>query len=624
MPPKSTIQPDKLRITVNDASVVGNEARYRVAIMDPLRPRVAIHTVDRTYNQLKPIMKKFQEVDPMLCLPEVPKKMFGALEPAFIEDQRSGIERYLNAVADSKLLCYDVDFLAYVGYDSAAKERLMRTQLLLELNHSRTLHACFTALLFQPRADEGSVTAARCWLRNRDDYTFVQGLPAPTHPKWPCRKAAILVEDTARVQYILTIQPIKETSILFEASLEKVKRVRQMMQRLNSTIFSPLVDMDVVEGNKLISVRRIHNAGSLTDFLHDAPSPIDSNKFAYVSKGLPLSRLHQAANETLKIIRACHEHGFSVPNLLMGNLLVNISNDRITLSLGGWEDVLAGNSWLPLQAVEFSEEGPNKTHLDVLLFGAILYQLSTGTVLAPDALEALLMCQGEPFDEGQDEVAITPQHHILTQSMLVNCPAEVASLLHYIFHPTIPADIRILVHHSFLRVRNTIVEADGALYAAPAGEGALAIKKKDLELIKEEISLWEQEWENKASRRDARDKEDCDFALKNSKGTAGIIEKKKQSRKSMMVSTPAIPEPGPPAPSPTPTTVHVSTGASAPNMPSFAPQNHLAPPPPVVMSNLSPNGVPLPPPPPPCKTPPPPVSKAPPPPPPPPPPRPAS
>ena len=610
------IQPSTLLITVNPAKSRGDEARYLIGIMDPLRPRTAIFSVTRTLAELKPVMKKIAEIDPEYELPEVPIKMFGALEPDFIDVQRAAIEAYLNAVAHSKLLCFDTDYLAFVGYSEAASERLQRSHLLLQLSHSMTLSSCFASLVNQSmrEPDDAAIATARCWLRGRADFVFVRTLPSLTHPKWPCRKTTLLVEDAARRQYLMTVQPLSAVSILAgSAGPEKLKRVRQMMQRAEPAVFAPLLELDLIE-EKLLAVRPLHPAGSLLDLIYDASSPIEATKFATDRSGgggLSAARLHQAARETFRILRACHAYGFSVPNLLIGNLLVRFTpSGELQLALGGLEDVLAGNSWLPLQSVapDAEQDMPRRTHVDVLLFGAILYQAASGVVLTPEALQRMIGCQGEVFADDEDltgdGISIAPQHHVLGQRALQGLAPEVANLLHYVFHPTVPADERVLQYHAFLRIASTIVEtAEGGLYAEP-DEGALSIKKRDLELIHEQTARWDEERDHK-SRRKERHERECaavtgrsgdglESASSNGPSVAVLMErrqhkKEREARKRAEAERAAAPAPVVVAAPPPPPTVAVSMAPQPPQMPNFATAGALLqPPPPVVLSAPAP------------------------------------
>ena len=654
------VEPHTLLIAVNDPRIHGSDVLYKVAIMDPARPRTAIHTVDRSFSQLKPIIAKMRLIAPDAGLPEVTKsKMFGTQQPQYMEDRRASMEMFLNAVTDNRLLCYDSEFLEFVGFSEAAKERMARSALLLQLTATPTL-SVFVQLLQQrgsmidgEELIQSTAAAARSWLRGRQDFNFIRVLGNITHPRWVNKKINVLVEDGSRRQHVLTIQTVvSERGFLrplaFNGAagdyspVDRLKRVKHMISHLSKhgSIFALPTVIEVME-DWVVSVRPFYPAGSLYDLLHDVRDPLSkgSLKYAQPGGGLPADTLQQVAQGVLQIIRACHEYNIPLPTLTMGNVMVEVdrSTRRVSVLLAGIEDLVSGNSWLPCvppldgidsikalleadQATPTESDVPPKTNLDLLLFGAILYQCATGTVLDPEMLTDLLSVQGDPYvpPVALPSTAVSNVKHLFGGSQNSRLPVpksilpEVLNLLHYLFHPTIPADIRILVHHSFLRMPST---DDGA----PSGDGALPLRAKDVEIMEAIAEQWVGLWEKHRAKKEKLEQQKVEIKLGLGTESLSVGEgmKRKQSKKAISKKRDeelaAQRRPVTPPPPPPPATVVPSSAPKAPNMPTMSPQNSQAPPPPLSMEKTAPLPPSTTPPPPKRPPPPPPPPKAPPP-----------
>eukprot|EP00758_Cryptobia_borreli_P001012 Tbor_TRINITY_DN1864_c0_g1::TRINITY_DN1864_c0_g1_i1::g.23093::m.23093 len=564
------IEPHSLIISVSDPIMYEGEVHYKISIMDPLRPRVAIHTVSRTYLDLKPILKKLSDIDKSVNLPPVKKvkiKLFGSLKEPF-EESRASIEQNLNAICKNRLLNYDVDFLNFVGYQEAANERMARCALLTELAGTPTLHGFFSILknseTVKPEV-EAHLIAARCWLRSKDNFIFIRALDCLTHPNWYTCKVNILVEDARRKPYILTVQTIKESVSYFGSSMqtdsvslpERVKRVKELLcdnVRING-VLAPLTVLEVCEG-RMYAIRELYSMGSLYDYIYNVSDPLSSGSVKYKddTKRLPFPLLQKLCQSVFHIVKSCHAFDIPTTNLTMGNLLVVV--DPVTGNprclLGGLEDVLAGNGWLPFKPpssyegsmvhssttdeIQFNQvvdspDGPvvRRTNIDILLFGTIMFQCTYECALAAEGLESLLQVQGDPFiskaTELPDNIVIAQTSHVLsniqelkgnTPSLIDNgvsptglksvnylreAPSEVFNLLHYIFHPIIPVDERVLAHHSFLWV-DAPAPTDNTNYRSPSMEIALQLKKRELNIFFEMTRLWEKECDHNRLRRE--------------------------------------------------------------------------------------------------------------------------
>lgn len=653
------VEPHSLLISVNDPRVCGSDVLYRVAIMDPARPRTAIHAVDRTFSQLKPIIAKMRLIAPDAGLPEVTKsKMFGTQQPEYMEARRESMELFLNAVCDNRMLCYETEFLEFVGFSEAAQERMARSALLLQMTSTPTLKAFIDALTERGQIADGeaelqaATSAARSWLRGRQDFSFIRVLGKVTHPSWVHKKMCVLVEDGSRRSHLLTIQPVvgergflKPSSVGGkggeDSSVDRLKKVRQMISHFekHGSVFVLPTVVDIVE-HWMIAVCRVFPAGSLYDLVYDVRDPLSKGalKYAQPTKGLPAETMQQVAQGVLQLLRACHEHNIPTPTLTMGNILMEVdrATRKVNVALAGIEDILSGNTWLPfvppldgtdrIQECLQSEKSPledagPRTNVDLLLFGSILYQCATGTMLNPRQLSALLSVQGDPFvppvalpasavssvkhvfAPGADDTSLPQPHDVLP---------EILSLLHYLFHPTIAADIRILVHHSFLRMPSN---EDGT----PSGDGALSIRSKDIPIWESIGDQWVEMWGKQRAKKERIEQQWVDIKLgvpselSVGEGMKRRRQEKATIRKKQQAESVFAPPPPPAPPPPAPVVTTPSTAPKAPDMPSMTPQSAPPPPPALSMEKSAPVPPAATPPPPKSPPPPPPAAKGPPP-----------
>ncbi|CUG92416.1 Hypothetical protein, putative [Bodo saltans] len=415
------------------------------------------------------------------------------------------------------------------------------------------------------------------WLRGTN-YVFQRLLPQLCHRRTAKHKTRILVDESkSGLQYILYIQDISSMAISggLESGSEVLKRTRNTLSRLNVGHFCPYLAFDVAAG-KSFSLTKITRQGSLLDALYGVNDPLASGDIKYPGavqpKPMPLKRIQFLGAKILKIIESCHQYNIAVPNLSLGNLLITESGSIV---LGDVDDIVLGRTRLPAlppyeQDDEDAEEnGPQtRTPIDILLFGIILLQLATGRVLDASHLGRYLTCQGDPLDKDDKEAdeAVRMQRPHVAANLPSSVPDEIKGLLFYIFHPLIPADIRVLLNHSFFQTA-TSQEVEKAKW-----------KKSDVETFHVAQQWWQSELQR---REEARVRREEDKAFIREVKRRGIQRNGGQSASSQNVSSPsasapqaplpaAAPQPPPPPPVSAPPPSAPATPVSAPAPPPTA------------------------------------------------------
>ena len=500
------ISPANLVISVTDPEVEGEDAVYKICIMDPHRPNVPLNQVRRTYRDCKPLFKKLRGMNPDPPLPDVPKtKVFGALDDEFLETRRRTMEMFFNSVSDNRLLCDDVDFLQLVGYFElygAEKEKQTKRRQEQILKGTSVPYL----IAFVPEFSEDSnVSAARMWLRG-SPYVFQRVLPHLGLPKSYQRKTRILVEDPQRISYLLTVQKIGDNAPKgIGEKGELTKKAIQALMRLDGKLFCPYVTVDFDAGRSY-TISKVARRGSLLDEMHGNQNVLEGGHVKYpagtVLTPMDPKMIKLIGRKLLKIIVTLHQYNISVPNMSLGNILLTEQNGIV---LGDVEDLLVATTRFPmLKPYEGAgeDEVVKKTRLDVLLFGMILWQLSAGRLLDTSFISKLLCSQGDPLDrekstssDGEEdvEVMMSRPHHAMR---VKEVPLEIQNLLHYIFHPQIPADVRVLVNHSFF---NTLDK--GTAKATTVDDEPVKMKKSDVEMFAQVEDNWEADFKKREDDR---------------------------------------------------------------------------------------------------------------------------
>jgi hypothetical protein len=586
-----SFHPSEMILSVTDPSVENDDAVYKVSIMDPYRPSIALHCVHRTYRECKPVFKKLHAMNPDPPLPTVPKtKVFGTLDPATLEERRIAMEMFFNGVCSNRLLCEDMDFLRLVDYFSVSSllttgGRIVTGGPMREEERGTNIPYFLMDVLSWD--EEANVAAGRMWLRGTN-YVFQRLLPQLSHRGTAKHKTRILVDEAkSGLQYILYVQDMSSMAIAggLEPGSEVLKRTRNTLQRLNVGHFCPYIAFDVASG-KAFSLTKITRQGSLLDALYGVNDPLVSGDVKYPGavqpKPMPLKRIQFIGGKVLKIIESCHQYNIAVPNLSLGNLLITESGSIV---LGDMDEVVLGRTRLPAlppyENEDDSEEtGPQtRTPIDILLFGIVLLQLATGRVLDASHLGRYLTCQGDPLDKDdkeEDEAVRMLRPHVAA-NLPGSVPDEIKGLLFYIFHPMIPADIRVLLNHSFFQSA-TSQEVEKAKW-----------KKSDVETFHVAQQWWQGELQRREEARVRREEEKAFIREVRRRGISRNVEKPSNSTSASSPSTPA-------------------PLASLPTAPPAAPQPQRAPPPvaptppiaaPLPSAPPPPSGMPPPPPPPP-------------------------
>lgn len=501
----------------------GSDVRYKVAILDPARLEVSVHHVFRTYKECKPVFKKLESMNDDKPLPKVPKtKVFGATDPDFIEYRRCAIEGFLNAVVDNQFLSKDVDFLELVGYRDylATRKAAKHSKRNNNLESQGTgIFSILTSVTSAYIDEEALIAAARCWLRS-SEYGMVRVLPALGHPLFPARKLYMLIENGAHTQFLLSASNILRPNVpLSGENDEKFKRITHFLQNLDPSLFctTEKIALDPV-GKVVFVVRPVMRNGSLLDLLHHS-DPLEAGERKYAEGKISevnIDQLCVMCSKILRIMMACHEFNIPISHVSLGNLMLSSGHGLV---LSDMEELFFGNSRLPMCFPHRDgAEDTTKTSVDVRLFGVLLLELALGRILDPQKVAALLLCQGEPYepyitepDEGEEgEADAETRRHILPNLDIV--PDAVRNLLHFVFHPTIPADLRVLVHHSFFApVLQQKKESSGS--SSPRGAAAtgeddanpsksiMKVKKKDIEVVYEACELWGNEMRRRGEEK---------------------------------------------------------------------------------------------------------------------------
>jgi hypothetical protein len=306
-----------------------------------------------------------------------------------------------------------------------------------------------------------------------------------------------------------------------------------------------------------------------------------------VLKPMDLKAVRAVGRKLLQILVTLHQYNISVPHLSLGNILLSENNGVV---LGDMDDLLVATTRFPmLRPYEAGgEETIKATRLDVLLFGVVLWQMAAGRLLDVSFIAKLLCCQGDPLDReaaASDEQEVMGRPHLALK--VRDVPLEVQNLLHYIFHPQIPADLRVLVNHSFFNAN--------AKTSAQAEE-QVKLKKADVELFQMVQDNWDADFTRREQERQHGEELRTQAREMKKRGDApSTVERRRGTERAD--SAPSV-SPPPPAPPP-PSVVGTSSSVLSPPPPSGLPPpppSGLPPPPPSGLPPPPPSGLPPPPP----------------------------
>ena len=616
-----------LVVSVTEPTIVGEDAQYKVSLQDPDRPAVSVHRVNRTYKDLKPVIKKLASMNPDPPLPSIPKtKVFGALEDDFLQERCSAIEMWANAVCANRFLVKDIDFLEIIGYEEYQKLRGNAASNFLEKSQVNSVPAFLSFPRMSDR--EADLQAARGWLRS-SPYSFIKALPELNHPSILSHKTHLLVQDDAGIQYVLSVVPIGPTAPV-DLKGEKLKSLQRLLTTLDRQLFAPLANIATDE-HRAYCVRLLAREGSLMDALNTTPQNVlepGTKKYPCMAP-IAVRHLRKWGRKILTIMQACAQYNIPLPHLSLGNLLIS---EQYGIVLGDMECLVLGCTRFPATNTPLNDDGepcatiPDgaeqlpKTNFDILRFGLVLYQLALGKPLDANVQSQLLCCQGDPFEvklenedngEAEEDGAKPAVKKVALNTTFPDVPDPVRNILYYIFHPTIPADIRVLLHHSFFANPETDGKDSDGIVAPP-----IKFKKKDLALISEVVTNWRQELDDRAQTRKKRAEERERMRELKKRGKSGPGSHP-TSPKSTSISPSTSPPPptslmssgsgaqqaavGPPPTSiaapPAPLSTAASTAPPIPQPTATSPPPKASPPPPVAPPPKAP-----PPPPPPGKT----------------------
>lgn len=441
---------------------------------------------------------------------------------------------FFNTVCADRMLCTATEFVELIGYD----------QLISGVGDGDGLGTSTSFFLVnssKKRAvvadEEGNVEAARNWLRGNCTYQFVRVLPQLGNARWPCRKTRLVVCDGTRTNFLLTVCPVARWAVAAAAAssapspsdrereTDRLRLVQRLMAGLDPTVFAPAECFEVVRGRAFV-VRKIYKNGSVMDEMYNGPSlsssfgPLDSGGAKYRGGGRVMEEKRIAAigRKVLVIMHVCYSYGIPVASLLSpGNLLFTDAMDDIVLS--DLEDVLIGATRIPALAPPPLDdddlgEQTDKTNLattashyytsvDVLLFGALLLRLGSGSFLTGEQLASLLCCQKDHFNRqslprevellaDEERAAGHPLAKLEASSVAVKS-TSLRNVLHYIFHPTEAADLRVLLKHSFFAFSG---KATGDIDLPH-----IHMKKKEVELFATADAKWRAELAERETRR---------------------------------------------------------------------------------------------------------------------------
>ncbi|KEG14927.1 putative p21-activated kinase 3 [Trypanosoma grayi] len=562
------LRPYTLLLNVIDASPTGDDITFKVCVMDPARPTQILSVIERNYSQCALVSAKLHEAFAGQELPELlGPSFFRGLDPAYVEARRASLEVFLNTVASHRLMCTDAGFLSLVGYEQAVaceeKEGAAFT-----VGYERwTVARCLRVAGATAEQHEADVVAARMWMRGTP-FVFRAVVPSQRVGMW---KTRVFVTDNALgTELILVVQRMEKSLAVSEA---EVHAWRRTVVGLDPAVFYVPLYVDVVAPH-VFAVYPVAPHGSLCDSLHSTlPFTRDSKhrrqqQQRYAVQPMALHDVQLVGRKLLYILRSCHRHNISLPLLSLGNLMMS---ERHGVVLADVEDIFAGTTRFPaLYPYEEREGGdelpPRRTPFDILLFGVILLQLC-GVHVEPWMLCALLTCQGEPFvAEDADKDEASPRNPVCMLNGFAEIPLSIKNILFYIFHPTIPADLRVLANHTFFNdLSMKVVEV--STVSSPAAVANL--RKKDVELFHRAQDRWKKRLvaasENKAclvaqrehlrkvKRREGtgRQCKPLNSPLKPSEGeTAGDVGKMTASGPGDKSGMHGIPPPPPPPPPP--------------------------------------------------------------------------
>ncbi|ORC91943.1 putative p21-activated kinase 3 [Trypanosoma theileri] len=494
------LHPSALLLRVIDPLPGENDMTFKVCIMNPVRPTVALTVVERTYNQCSLLCTRLGKFVSDRELPTLlGQSLFRGNDPTYVEARRTSVEVFLNSVVSHRLLCRDEEFLSLIGFEQAAL--LEQRKYEENLHHTRAEARCSDEWTIARRLitasslsedHDSNIIAARMWLRGTP-FVFRSIVPSSSSSstqltRW--RKTRIFVTDASiGTELLLVVQ-----HVVTMAEIE-VHAWQKILIGLNPTLFYDPLYVDVA-ASRVFAIYPIAPQGSLRDMLLSR-RPFTTEKKQereQIVKPLEVSQLQQLGRKILYILCSCHQYNISLPILSIGNLILS---ERHGLVLSDVEDILAGTCLFPSHYPYIIQEGnallPQRTPFDILLFGVILLQLC-GVCVDEQMLHTLLTCQGEPFiSDSSEEDEETPRrscHHIIAR--FTEIPLAIKNILFYIFHPTIPADLRVLAHHCFFN-ENELDSVDS--FINPSTTSTAKMRRKEVELFHRSQDRWKERLE---------------------------------------------------------------------------------------------------------------------------------
>ena len=533
----SLVTPENILLSITDPVLEGGTVKYKIGILNPLRPSTTLAITYRRFSEFEAVFKKLISMDPNPPLPSLPeKRFFNNNDPAFIEKRRIELENYLHAICSNTFIVHDQDFLNLVGYtpelsllasrscSSASPTRARKSgkaeggasspkpqpggsPVASDATSSKPPQGPSWIRCSLPIAidEEASVMAAHGWIRGTS-YRIEKTLPPMSyHPR---RKVHLQITDGTTKFILSVLSPVSTLTI----SLKDDKRVsclsRILSTGLGADTFS-LATHVAVEASRLYVVREISKHGSLRDKQYGYSSGLEDStkKFSGKSKAFSIADIAVYGKQILLMIKQLHDFNVPCPHLHLGNVLLQ-GNQRVQLT--DMEDILLGLCRAP-PMLPYGGDGQeaSKTHVDVLLFGVALIEMAIGAPVTEEKYEQLLAVQGSPYDpsfpESDSPRPASPKgsnsgssRNLSEQpaatsasvlSTLPSLPDPLPTLLQYIFHPNNKAEIDVILRHSLFasaKFKGPLKELESVDYTA----APFKLKKKDVELFAEVSALW--------------------------------------------------------------------------------------------------------------------------------------
>ena len=604
------LSPQQLVLTVTDPIDMHGVTHYKISICDPRRPAVALAYVYRRYSAFEAVLKKLAALNPTPPLPPIPeKKWFGAADPTFVEKRRVALEYSLRCVAANRLLVADKDFLELVGYPppdmtrhadpttpTVAKEV---TTLSPARGAKEIVKMDFTAWLRYEMVvpHEGNVQAAQGWIRSTP-YRIVRVLPVLAYRSQ--RKTYLLLADGQKAHYLLAVYELQPELAKAFQDEKTFGYFQKLLVSLDSAVFAPPVAV-MREGGHVFVVRPIYPRGSLRDVLHPTAHKTNflddqSRKYAAKATPLPVDSVRGVGKQMLYAALQCHEFNIPVPQLHLGNFLVD---EAMRVHLADVESAVLGTTVSPV-VLPFAD-GPSDevTHVDVLRFGICLIEMSLGIAVSPRVEARLLKTCGATWlpsfgasdsdsdggDSSSDEDASAsvaaakgPRKDDVLCDLPMKLPPAVDEVVRKIFNKKEKVDFPALLAHPFFATA-TYAGGKHSPVLAPA---PVKLKRKSVEMLAAAAGRWTemlQRWEADLKQVDT--------------DRAAAKELRRNARKGGSAAGAAGgggASPPPPAPAPAP---------KAPPAAPTAPPAKAVPPPPPPPPGATPPAKKLPPPPPP-------------------------